>query len=342
MGSVISFPLLCILSLTAYLYEAPGIDEALLSSDEDFEIFLKKQKRVGVNGDDVVFAATPARVEGWVRGVKAIGGVVSRGKSLLNNKFFTVNSELWSLNGKINCLRPSLVTALTGDNRYFITPQYEWKEFRAIATDEHHRIFNLIQKLKLHIPPSLGGIGLEYRFDANDMFTAYVNRQVEKRCTPYVKYGTLEFQKEFSEKKANLEYAGKKWPMWVDRNWHKVWQQRFGTKKFNFALKPHEIRFCLIHLQRPDIFGDQFLKHLREDFEVIKFESKKDVISQCERDKERILTRLTDEYDLLMQRKKLVELPVELANVYYAQVTDEVNQMIIAENEFNADHPPDV
>jgi len=169
MGSVISFPFLCVLSLSAVLY---GLD------DDVRQWVLKDKKNllsfrgVGINGDDVVFreeAGIGLTAENWERGVRSIGGIVSRGKTIKNRHYFTVNSELWDGDSveRVNVLRPSLLTALTGDNRYFINPQREWKEFRErmgekdpLVRPEAERVWNLTDKLKLGIPVSLGGLGL--------------------------------------------------------------------------------------------------------------------------------------------------------------------------------------
>jgi hypothetical protein len=74
MGTFLSFPALCLVNYLVFRY------------------LVRRPVPVRVNGDDIVFRATRAEAEKWMEGVGAAGLVLSRGKTMVNEKFFTLNS----------------------------------------------------------------------------------------------------------------------------------------------------------------------------------------------------------------------------------------------------------
>ncbi|QGY72540.1 RNA dependent RNA polymerase [Plasmopara viticola lesion associated ourmia-like virus 10] len=74
MGQLLSFPLLCLVNYLTFLFIA-GPDVP-----------------VRINGDDIVFRAPRGVADEWFSGVARSGLVVSKGKTLVDNKFFTLNS----------------------------------------------------------------------------------------------------------------------------------------------------------------------------------------------------------------------------------------------------------
>lgn len=341
MGSVISFPLLCILSLTAYVRSIDHSD--LLKSGKKAKSFLMKLKSVGINGDDVVFCANREGMKRWEEGVKSIGGIVSRGKTLVNRNFFTINSELWCRHGKVNCLRPSLLTALTGDNKYFIQPQKEWVEFKnsTIVSKEGEKIWNLVEKLNLNIPVCLGGVGLVKRFDPDSMFDHFVRRKLERIFTG-VKIASSGFIIEQNQTREALSMYGPSYPCYISKEMKKAWTKRFNSNKFNFDLKPHEIRFCLSELARPDIFDTEYLEPFRKQFEELKFDSVKDTLDSLKFHKHQIVRYLERMYDDWMGNLKPARIPVLLMEAYGAHITDETAADIETEKEFRLDHGLDI
>nr|UVX28913.1 MAG: RNA dependent RNA polymerase [Ustilaginoidea virens botourmiavirus 1] len=77
MGSYLSFPFLCLLNYLCFKYA------------------VRRKCPVRINGDDIVFRATVRESEKWFESVKSCGLVVSRGKTLVDRRIFTLNSSLF-------------------------------------------------------------------------------------------------------------------------------------------------------------------------------------------------------------------------------------------------------
>jgi len=79
MGNLLSFPLLCIVNYLAFRYytgQRPDIP-------------------VKINGDDIVFRAPGEVACRWMSGVVGSGLTLSKGKTLLDHRYFTLNSRLF-------------------------------------------------------------------------------------------------------------------------------------------------------------------------------------------------------------------------------------------------------
>lgn len=112
MGSVLSFPVLCIVNLVTYwaaLEEYTGIEFEM----DDLPVL--------VNGDDILFRANDGFYNIWKGKASSAGFSLSLGKNYTHNRYFTVNSELWScVQGNAETLRflPFLnVGLLTGQSK---------------------------------------------------------------------------------------------------------------------------------------------------------------------------------------------------------------------------------
>jgi len=81
MGQLTSFPLLCLVNYITFRYA------------------VRRPVPVRINGDDIVFRATPDEVTRWERCVAKGGLTLSVGKTLKHSRAFTLNSTpFWSLN----------------------------------------------------------------------------------------------------------------------------------------------------------------------------------------------------------------------------------------------------
>jgi hypothetical protein len=78
MGTFLSFPLLCLINYLVFRWLVP------------------RPVPVRINGDDIVFRCRPDEAERWMSGVSGAGLVLSRGKTLVNEGVFTLNSALFS------------------------------------------------------------------------------------------------------------------------------------------------------------------------------------------------------------------------------------------------------
>jgi len=79
MGNLLCFPLLCLQNYIAFRYLFPA------------------SVPVKINGDDIVFRTTKEKYEVWAAFVGRVGLTLSRGKTLVNDVYFSLNSSFfWS------------------------------------------------------------------------------------------------------------------------------------------------------------------------------------------------------------------------------------------------------
>jgi len=83
MGNLLSFPLLCLVNYLAFRYLVP-----------------RPSVPVRINGDDIVFRARPEEIRRWKAGVNSAGLVLSSGKTLVDKRFFSLNSTFFSASPK--------------------------------------------------------------------------------------------------------------------------------------------------------------------------------------------------------------------------------------------------
>lgn len=78
MGNLLSFPLLCLVNYITFRW---------LTMDSSIP--------VRINGDDIVFRAKPEVIERWKLGVSASGLTLSEGKTMVDGRYFSLNSTLF-------------------------------------------------------------------------------------------------------------------------------------------------------------------------------------------------------------------------------------------------------
>jgi hypothetical protein len=88
MGSVLSFPILCILNLFTYFRSLP---RSKMVAVYNGSLSIKKLP-VLINGDDILFRCRPGQYDVWVYAAKDIGLELSLGKNFVHKRFLTVNS----------------------------------------------------------------------------------------------------------------------------------------------------------------------------------------------------------------------------------------------------------
>jgi hypothetical protein len=86
MGSVLSFPFLCLANFFAYIMALPDRDRILRSRS------LMDRLPVLLNGDDILFRAHQELYSRWEVETLAVGFTKSVGKNFRHPRFFTVNS----------------------------------------------------------------------------------------------------------------------------------------------------------------------------------------------------------------------------------------------------------
>jgi hypothetical protein len=233
MGSEISFPLLCIISLTAYIISetTEEFQSALINSERRRAFkMLQSLRKVGINGDDIVFSTSVPIT--WENGVSRVGGVVSSGKSLKNDFYFTVNSELWCRNGKVpHVVRPSFVSSINEGSKFFISPDREWTEYRFNPMIRDRSIFNIEERLKLDIPVAWGGLGLvkKYKpFRAALQYLVSQERRVASRKGIWK--GSVFGLAESYLKNQKLKEFGPKTEVLASRDMKKAFARTYGTE----------------------------------------------------------------------------------------------------------------
>lgn len=191
MGSVLSFPILCLVSLTAWAVAYGHAEEYLRCACPYKRKLLRDNWILGVNGDDIVFPAKDFGAS-WIKGVRSVGGIVSRGKSLCSSRVFTLNSELWWRDSETSyfeppgALRPSLLFGVLDgrkSNPEVLVRHWLDSELTSSVPEVVREIIE--RRLKMHLPRSMGGLGLTRRFVFADVADHMrTEREVKKIVRP--------------------------------------------------------------------------------------------------------------------------------------------------------------
>jgi len=140
MGQLTSFPLLCLVNYITFRYSIP------------------RSVPVRINGDDIVFRATPKEFETWERNVAKGGLTLSKGKTLVHSRGFTLNSTpFWS--------SPKKGAVAVG----FV---------RASAIMKRAELSELIQSLSSRFYSSCAGFGRERRNAVRRFFVDYNQKPI--------------------------------------------------------------------------------------------------------------------------------------------------------------------
>jgi hypothetical protein len=97
MGNLLSFPLLCITNYLAFKYA------------------IRRKVPLRINGDDIAFRASQEETARWMQTVADAGLTLSRGKTLVNERFFSLNSTFFEARGG---RKPSLVPVIRAKSIY--------------------------------------------------------------------------------------------------------------------------------------------------------------------------------------------------------------------------------
>jgi hypothetical protein len=188
MGSILSFPLLCLANYSAYTLsllryiESNNLVPGKISHTK-FQRLVWKTSPVRINGDDILFFCPKNFVRVWRDVISEFGFTLSPGKNYVNDKFLTVNSQLFIV-GKSNHLTtvekvPFLNLSLLipedlSNLKSIKTIDSRWNEL-VQGSQNPERLYNrfktynidLIKNVtkngvyNLNIPQELGGLGLQ-------------------------------------------------------------------------------------------------------------------------------------------------------------------------------------
>jgi len=88
MGSILSFPILCVVN--KLIYECVQ------------DMMPNKSTKPLINGDDILFRGTLEFIQLWMKYTQEAGFIPSKGKSLIDKNYFTINSRPYSTSGPLN------------------------------------------------------------------------------------------------------------------------------------------------------------------------------------------------------------------------------------------------
>nr|UJQ92734.1 MAG: putative RNA-dependent RNA polymerase [Narnaviridae sp.] len=179
MGSILSFPILCLANLVCYKC---ALDEYINIGNSN-----GRRKHVNiydlpvlVNGDDIYFKSNPVFYSIWLKYITTAGFVLSVGKNYVHKSIFTINSQCFSYNNLSDEIREITylnVGLLIGQSKSGITGEKLpiWDLYNKVTlgaynkVDAHKRFLyyhhdSIAQVSKcgnynLFLPKLLGGIG---------------------------------------------------------------------------------------------------------------------------------------------------------------------------------------
>uniref|UniRef100_A0AAU6NDX1 RNA-dependent RNA polymerase n=1 Tax=Rhizoctonia solani ourmia-like virus 6 TaxID=2818414 RepID=A0AAU6NDX1_9VIRU len=166
MGSIVSFPGLCIINaLTGFTARGHFEDLYLHRNDTEWLWDFLNDPGHGflVNGDDFLAPMSLEEIDRWTEAVKMIGGIVSRGKTLCHPYYGTINSELvradYDSATRIPVLRPTLIAGL--HDRAYKAPASVWKEYLKATSrwPEAAAEFDTDRTMFPRMPQQWGGFG---------------------------------------------------------------------------------------------------------------------------------------------------------------------------------------
>lgn len=189
MGSIISFPLLCLANFTAfahathvYLQESCGIEN---QSSYDIQKYLLIDGALRINGDDILAYIPKEFYPYWKKTISLYGFTLSPGKNYLNKTYLTVNSQMFTYHcGKVtrlNFFNVGLLIPPTGDRQKEKSLSSRFNELirgvdQKIRTVRRFVHYNkeIVQRhtqnglFNLFFPLEYGGLGLDLTWASQD------------------------------------------------------------------------------------------------------------------------------------------------------------------------------
>jgi hypothetical protein len=180
MGSLLSFPILCIANAACI-----GI--------------IKKQElnnlETLINGDDILFADSERKIESWKKLTKSIGLKPSIGKNYCAKHFGSINSQLitrdWIGNKYVcNHLATGCFGAVSKTSQFLSNLQHAMKIEPQNMNSHIHRARKLLENTpqSLYVPVSHGGLGIDF-VPSEDEYVNLRNKEIyffkllEEKCS---------------------------------------------------------------------------------------------------------------------------------------------------------------
>jgi hypothetical protein len=161
MGSLLSFPVLCLVNYLTVL-RARGVSLQSIKPKKLRQV-LFKENDIRINGDDLLFADTQAVYQKWKQEVHKCGLLLSVGKNYVSREFGTINSRLLSKNNILPVLRfgdlKSEETNVLQKWESFISNANTKEDFERMYSFFIHRMKSELSRTNqnLILPKCLGG-----------------------------------------------------------------------------------------------------------------------------------------------------------------------------------------
>jgi len=112
MGSVLSFPVLCILNFVTWALTQKNVIALIKQAkrekfDRENRLALLNSFPVLINGDDILFESTTLDYYRWCEVLKHVGFSKSVGKNLVSKSFVTINSQFYWVRGNGKVTKPT-------------------------------------------------------------------------------------------------------------------------------------------------------------------------------------------------------------------------------------------
>lgn len=154
LGADISFPILCMITITIAIETLGETERFLKMNERQFRKAIMNEDRFGVNGDD--FITRGRQIAGcWQSAVAATSGVAEMTKSPVNNVYWTANSQLFKLDKPVPFVSPALCFNLSERLK---NPQNQWIDQLRSPILNIGRI-GLGHMLLGDVPRAFGGLG---------------------------------------------------------------------------------------------------------------------------------------------------------------------------------------
>jgi len=254
MGSILSFPVLCIANLICYK----------CALDEYININRKKGEKkryvnvfnlpVLVNGDDIYFRSNPVFYQIWLKYIDIAGFVLSVGKNYVHKSVFTINSQCFTYNEATDEIYETTflnVGLLIGQSKSGVIGEKLpiWDLYNKVLkgaynpVDTHKRFLyyhrdSVAQVSKngnynLFLPKDLGGLGFIRPSPAIDVRITAFQRQL---ATHFLNKIVQNYHKDVTKESLGLSYA-----RLIDENSPKVYDSYQGEPIYYFLKRGEDI-----------------------------------------------------------------------------------------------------
>lgn len=170
MGSILSFPLLCMINAAMFRM---AVEEYYSYQGAKYDISLKECEEMyglRVNGDDILFCAPDELIEIWSNLVAEVGLILSLGKNYVHPNIFTINSQMIEVKKDRMILEHNYVNLglfKPDENEYSFFRTCDKVQQRLYKGQTGQRLENIHEVLIYKWSPILRGLSRRFRYSFN-------------------------------------------------------------------------------------------------------------------------------------------------------------------------------